>query len=400
MSTPLPKVGEQVVLETRHFDQLLAVLSTRGYLVMGPTVREGGIVYEPATSTSDFPVGWADEQGGGKYRLIKGAGAALFGYNVGPQSWKKVLHPPAVRLWRARRENAGSASGSGQGFQIVEDRPEPEKLALVGVRACDLQAIMIQDRVFLQGAYVDPGYKARRENIFIVAVNCTQAGANCFCASLGTGPKASSGFDLALTEILGDRHSLVVEVGSELGAAILEQVPHSEATVEDRSAAEEAVAKAASEMGHCLDTTELKEMLYRNYDNPLWGQVATRCLSCSNCTLVCPTCFCTTVEDVTDLTGEHAERWRKWDSCFTLDFSYIHGGSIRPSVSSRYRQWLMHKLATWMDQFGTFGCVGCGRCITWCPVGIDITEQVRAIRESEHRQVHSDSTEEKKHEYA
>jgi Fe-S oxidoreductase len=97
--------------------------------------------------------------------------------------------------------------------------------------------------------------------------------------------------------------------------------------------------------------------------------------------MVCPTCFCTTVEDVSDVTGDHAERWRRWDSCFTLGFSYIHGGSIRNSGKARYRQWMTHKLASWIDQFGTSGCVGCGRCITWCPVGIDITEEARAIRD-------------------
>ena len=98
--------------------------------------------------------------------------------------------------------------------------------------------------------------------------------------------------------------------------------------------------------------------------------------------MVCPTCFCTTVEDHSDLAGETAERVRSWDSCFTLDFSYVHGGSVRTETQSRYRQWMTHKLASWIDQFGTSGCVGCGRCITWCPVGIDITEEAAAIRQT------------------
>jgi sulfhydrogenase subunit beta (sulfur reductase) len=97
---------------------------------------------------------------------------------------------------------------------------------------------------------------------------------------------------------------------------------------------------------------------------------------------VCPTCFCSTVEDVTDITGEHAERWQKQDSCFTMDFSFLHGGSVRASTRSQYRQWLTHKLATWIDQFDESGCTGCGRCITWCPVAIDLTEEVDAIRKS------------------
>ena len=386
MPSPSRKAEEQVVVQVQDLDRLIGVLTSHGYRVIGPTVREGGIVFENVASAADLPVGLKDEQGAGTYRLIQRGDSALFGYNGGPQSWKKFLHPATLRLWQAQREKDGSAAGSVKGFHMTQDQPEPERLAFIGVRACDLHAIAVQDRVFLQGASVDPGYKARRERIFVVAVNCTQAGANCFCSSMGTGPKADSGFDLALTEVLeGDRHYLLVEVGTESGAAILAEIPHSEASQLEISSATQAVAKAASEMGHSLDTNGLKETLYRSYDSPRWGQVAKRCLACSNCTMVCPTCFCTTLEDVTDLGGEHAERWRKWDSCFTLDFSYIHGGSIRSSISSRYRQWLIHKLATWVDQFGTFGCVGCGRCIAWCPVGIDITEEARAIQDSERK---------------
>jgi ferredoxin len=196
-----------------------------------------------------------------------------------------------------------------------------------------------------------------------------------------TGPKATFGFDLALTEVFaGEQHYFVVEVGTQQGADVLQDVPHHETNEADRAEAERVVMRTATQMGRTLDTTDIKDLLYRNYEHPRWDEVANRCLTCGNCTMVCPTCFCTTVEDTTDLTGEHAERWRKWDSCFTMDFSFIHGGSIRASARSRYRQWLTHKLATWIDQFGTSGCVGCGRCITWCPVAIDITAEVSAIR--------------------
>jgi formate hydrogenlyase subunit 6/NADH:ubiquinone oxidoreductase subunit I len=198
-----------------------------------------------------------------------------------------------------------------------------------------------------------------------------------------TGPQASSGFDLALTEILdGNRHFFVMQIGTAKGAEVMHDVPHRDAPAEDVQVAEQIVAQTATQMGRHLDTAGIQDLLYQNPDHPRWEEVATRCLSCANCTMVCPTCFCTTIEDVTDLTGSHTERWRKWDSCFTQDFSYIHGGSVRTSTRSRYRHWLTHKLATWIDQFGTSGCVGCGRCITWCPVGIDITEEVRALRDS------------------
>jgi len=369
------KHPQAVVIERADFPRLMEALGSRGYQIIGPTVREGAIVYDTLTSDEQLPAGWTDEQDGGTYRLKKRSDDALFGYNVGPHSWKRFLHPPVQRLFSARRE--------GGGFEVL---PEPEsspKYAFLGVRACELHAITIQDRVFLDGPHVDPIYKARREKTFIVVVNCAKAGGTCFCASMNTGPRGTSGFDLALTEIPENgHHCFVAETGTKEGAAVLRKVPHRAATEADLESAECVVAETARHMGRTLDTTDIKELLYRNHEHPRWEQVAARCMTCANCTMVCPTCFCSTVEDVTDLTGEHAERWRKWDSCFTMSFSYIHGGPVRSSIKSRYRQWITHKLASWIDQFGTSGCVGCGRCITWCPAAIDITEEVRAIRDS------------------
>ncbi len=247
-----------------------------------------------------------------------------------------------------------------------------------------MHAIAIQDRVFLGGAHVDPHYRARREGAFIVAVNCGQAGGTCFCASMNTGPKAEAGFDLALTELAVEGgHLYLVEAGTDAGHALLAELPHRAATQDEIGAAEAVVARTAASMGRAMPADDLHALLMRNLEHPRWDDVAERCLTCGNCTMVCPTCFCTSVEDSSDLAGDKTSRSRRWDSCFTMDFSYIHGGSVRHTARSRYRQWMTHKLATWFDQFGTSGCVGCGRCITWCPVGIDITEEVRAIRESE-----------------
>jgi sulfhydrogenase subunit beta (sulfur reductase) len=224
----------------------------------------------------------------------------------------------------------------------------------------------------------------RREKTFIVAVNCSKVGATCFCVSMNTGPKVKTGFDIALTEIMDDGgHRFLVEAGSEAGRAMLAGLPQRPATENDLAAADAVTARTAASMGRQMPAGEVRELLMRNLEHPRWTDVAERCLSCANCTMVCPTCFCTSVEDASDLTGEETSRSRRWDSCFTMDFSYIHGGSVRPSTKSRYRQWLTHKLSTWHDQFGSSGCVGCGRCITWCPAAIDITEEVRAIRDSE-----------------
>ena len=373
---PLSQIDKHATIEREDFQGLFDALADRGYTLVGPTIREGAMVYDQVHRESDLPIGWTDDQQAGSYRLKKRDDRALFGYVVGPHSWKKFLLAPELRLWRARRgEN---------GFEIVEAKPEIPKLAFIGVRSCELHAVAIQDKVLLRGRYVDPSYALRREGAFIVAVNCGRAGGTCFCVSMNTGPKTKEGFDLALTEVLEEgRHYFVAEAGSELGAEVLGEVRRRNATERELATAERIVADTAEHMGRHLDTEGIKELFYRNYENSRWNDVAKRCLTCANCTMVCPTCFCTTVEDTTDLTGENAERWRKWDSCFTMDFSYIHGGSIRPSTASRYRQWITHKLATWFDQFGTSGCVGCGRCITWCPVGIDITEESRALRDSE-----------------
>ncbi|MBK6798901.1 MAG: 4Fe-4S dicluster domain-containing protein [Acidobacteria bacterium] len=363
-------------IEREDLQGLIEALAESGYRVIGPTVRDGAIVYDEVEKLDDLPAGWTDEQQPGSYRLKRRDDRALFGFNVGPHSWKKFLHPPNLRLFQAKRND--------KGFEISNDNQPAPHLAFLGVRACELHAIAIQDKVFINGPYVDSVYGERREKSFVVAVNCGQAGGTCFCTSMKTGPRAESGFDIALTEVIEtDQHYFVAEAGSERGVEILEKTRTRKADESEKKKAVEIVEFAASRMGRNLDTTGIKELLYRNHDHPRWEDVASRCLTCANCTMACPTCFCTTVEDTTDLTGDHAERWRRWDSCFTTDFSYIHGGSMRVSVKSRYRQWMTHKLASWIDQFGTSGCVGCGRCITWCPVGIDITEEAAAIRKNE-----------------
>ena len=256
---------------------------------------------------------------------------------------------------------------NGDGELEVEEEPaEDAPLAFIGVRSCELHAIDIQDRIFLGGRFVDRDYAARREDAFIVAVNCFEPGGTCFCVSMGTGPRVEAGYDLALTEILEGEHRLLVEAGPSAapGAARAGGRVADEADV---AAADRAVEGAVGKMGREMYAGDLRELLADNLEHPRWDDVAERCLSCGNCTMVCPTCFCSSVEETTDLTGEHAERWRSWDSCFSLEHSYIHGGSVRPTARSRYRQWMTHKLGTWHDQFGTSGCVGCGRCITWCP---------------------------------
>ncbi|MBI1180979.1 MAG: sulfite reductase subunit A [Alphaproteobacteria bacterium] len=362
----------RVIDAAAGLEMLLDGLRDAGYGLIGPMRRDGAIVFDEIDGVADLPRGWTDEQEGGRYRLRERSDGAFFGFAHGPESLKRHLHVPHQELWRAERRDGG--------LDIVQVAPEAPRRAFIGARACDIHAVAIQDRVLTGGAYADPHYAARRRDVFIVAVNCGEPGGTCFCASMDAGPRATGGFDIALTELMdGGRHDLLLEPGSEAGRALLATLPAREASEADRKAAAAVTDTANRKMGRRLDAARAREMLSRVPEHPRWEEVADRCLSCGNCTQVCPTCFCTTEVDSSDLAVSTASRARQWDSCFTLDFSMLHGGPVRHSTRARYRQWMTHKLATWHEQFGTAGCVGCGRCITWCPVGIDITEETAAM---------------------
>jgi sulfhydrogenase subunit beta (sulfur reductase) len=367
--------GTRRTLQRADFDLLPNALIEAGYEVIGPRVVAGAIELGPIENSSQLPVGVTDEQDGGTYRLAENGEGSLFGFSTGPQSWKRYLHPPVLSLWKSRRNERGEIE-----FETETERTPAR--AFLGVRSCDLHAIAALDDALLRIEHPDEGYRARREASFIVALNCRKAGGTCFCVSTGTGPRAENGFDLAMTEVIeAGNHYFVLEAGSDKGLGVLERLPCREAEPAELERAEAVIAATASEMGRELEVDGLAELLQRNLEHPRFDEVSERCLSCGNCTSVCPTCFCTEVEDVVELTGESAEHRRRWDSCFTLGFTHVHGGNVRHSVSSRYRQWMTHKLSTWTEQFdNSSGCVGCGRCITWCPVAIDITEEAAAIR--------------------
>jgi ferredoxin len=364
------------VLQRGQFDRLIGEIRSRGYETIGPTVHDGSIVLAPIRGVDDLPAGCGAEQAPGSFRVGRREDGRLFEFAVGATSAKRWLFPPRRTLWRIKR--------NGNGVHFEPGEAEPPKTALIGLRSCDLQAINTQDRVFLQGPYVDSYYRAMRSRLLIVAVDCSEPAATCFCTSMGGGPGASDGFDLCLFELLDEKgHRFLIRPGSPIGEELIVALKLKPADRSDSKARTQAMKAAEQSISRRVDTEGIKELLYRNAEHPRWEQTASRCLSCGNCTLVCPTCFCWDMEDLTDLTGRDVSRDRVWDSCFNEAFSFVHGGSVRVSTMSRYRQWMTHKLAAWFDQFGTSGCVGCGRCITWCPVGIDITEEARAIRESE-----------------
>ncbi|WP_067857053.1 4Fe-4S dicluster domain-containing protein [Nocardia shimofusensis] len=381
--------GDSEIIDRTGLNRLVEVLAELGYRVIGPQLRDGAIVLDELASGAQLPDGWGVEAEPGRYRVRRRDDRAVFAHSAGPGSWKTFLHPP-------RRKIAGLTAdlvdehAAGPAYERTADPAyerttdpadeAPKPYAFLGVRGCDLTAISVLGRV-LDGAALPAAPPARRRGLFVVAVNCTEPGGVCFCASMGTGPSVSPGYDLALTEQVDeDGHRFVVDVGSDDGARVLTEVaPRAPATAAQVDAARTQVSAAADRMGRAMPEIDLRALLRDSRESPHWQEVASRCLTCGNCTMVCPTCFCTSVTDVTDVTGEHAERWEHWASCFELDFSYLHGGSVRQSGESRYRQWITHKLSTWYDQFGTSGCVGCGRCIAWCPAAIDLTEEVASL---------------------
>ncbi|MFV8750265.1 4Fe-4S dicluster domain-containing protein [Nannocystaceae bacterium ST9] len=366
------------ILEARELARLLELLRERGHRLLGPTLRDGAIVHAELRGAEDLPIGWTDVQSPGRYRIARRDDAAYFGYVLGPQGPRAHLTPPREPLVQIRRHTPeGRGALTITAISEADERP----VALIGVRACEVAAMRIQGEVWTSGEHRDPRVQARRERAFVVAVECLEPGGLCFCTSMQTGPAVEADYDLRLTERLDDEgHRFVLEVGSERGRVIAEQLERREADDEATTWRSQALARSAAAMGRTLDTTDLPALLFANLDHPRWQQVAERCLACGNCTQVCPTCFCHRVEEVAPLDRE-PERERVWDSCFSDEHSRIHGAQFQAETRQRYRQWLTHKFGSWVAQFGSSGCVGCGRCIAWCPVGIDVTEELAALRE-------------------
>jgi ferredoxin len=369
------RIGDAAVIDVRGLDALIRILGALGYDTMGPVVRDGAIMPGPVGGVADLPVGYRDEQAPGRYRLRQTEDEAVFSWAVGPGSWKAELFPPGQELWRAKVD--------GDEVTITQPERPVAPMAVIGARPCEFAALGVLDRVMRNNEVADPRYAARRDGAFVVVAECGVPAATCFCTSMATGPGAEEGFDLALSELgNGDRRHFVVRVGTDRGAEVISLLATATATAENLDERDRMLAKAADAMERHMDTEGLPGLLARNLEHPRWDEVAERCLACGNCTLVCPTCFCSTVFDTTDLDGT-VIRERSWASCFELAHSYLYSGPVRVSRRSLYRQWMSHKLSTWWDQFGTSGCVGCGRCIAWCPVGIDISEEAAAIRASD-----------------
>jgi NAD(P)H-flavin reductase/formate hydrogenlyase subunit 6/NADH:ubiquinone oxidoreductase subunit I len=356
-------------LPRAELGRLFGALAADGRQVIGPTIVDGAVVYDELDTPAALPIGWTAETDAGRYRLSTNGTDRAFDYGVGVTAWKRFTHPSSVALTRARKD--------GSSVRVENAQEEAPKLAFVGVRGCELAALRIQDRAMRAGPAGDPDHAARRDAALVVAVECAVATKTCFCTSMGTGPEVGDGADLVLSEL---DEGFLVRVGSDAGAAVVGPLGLRPAAAPQVDAAGAQLARVRAAIGDPVAAEGLPERLRAALDHPRWAEVAERCLACANCTLVCPTCFCTSVGVASDLDGVTATTERTWDSCFSLGFGRVAGdANFRPRVTDRYRQWLTHKFSTWWDQFGSSGCVGCGRCIAWCPVGIDVREELAAI---------------------
>ncbi|MBI2759471.1 MAG: 4Fe-4S dicluster domain-containing protein [Chloroflexi bacterium] len=364
-----PKLGSTIAIQKPVFNTLLARLREAGYQTIGPCIKNDTLVYDSIESINELPYGYISEQNAGRFRLIQAGHKNYFDVIPGAQSWKQFLFPPRVDLFALHKND--------KGWETITPPLDAPAYAFIGVRACELAAIQIQDRIFMRDDFNDPIYRNRRKRAFILSVDCSNPAGTCFCVSMGTGPRVKGGFDLNLTEL---DDVFLLTIGSELALGLVSDLPFEDASAFMLSTAERIMDNAAKKMGRSLDISDLPELILKNLDDPYWQEIGSRCLSCANCTQVCPTCFCWDALDHMSLNGLETSRERVWDSCFNPGYSYQAGGNTRPTISSRYRQWLSHKLGTWEQQNGTLGCVGCGRCITWCPAEIDLTKEISILR--------------------
>ena len=358
-----------VLLNKRDLPQLIEILLA-DYDVVAPTYEDAGIALAKIDSAGDIATGYRDRQQPGHYHVERVDDGQYFGYNNGPDSPKKYLHPARLRLF------AGELSPDG-GFALAAEPGPPRRLAFFGIRPCDSFAVLVLDKTFLKNPNVDQPYRRRRRGSFLAVLNCTAPGNTCFCASMGTGPRVEVGYDLRLTELL---EAFIVEAGSNAGRSVIARLPVRPASKGEVEEAERLLANAELRMGRTLNTRNLPQILRTSLEHPHWDFMKTWCIGCTNCTIACPTCFCNDTHDFVDLDLQHVARERVWDSCFSWQFAAMHATNPRSDLKFRYRHWAVHKLGYWVEQYGVFGCVGCGRCLTWCPVGIDITEVAAIVR--------------------
>lgn len=364
-----PVTEQQAFLPRQDINRLIQLLTDQGYQCIGPVLRDDAIRYLPISDMGDLPVGVELQQAPAVYRLSQGSGDRLFSWANGPQALRPILFPPREVIWQAERDQSG-------GLEFSPGEIDAKPLAVIGLRGCDLAAMELQDRHFLSAGADDPQYRQRRDALFLIGVDCSHPSATCFCASTGDGPDIRASFDLAMSEL---EDGFVLRTGSARGAELLDRMGISAADDHQLQQSADQTRAAVAAQTRRLPDADLHKLLFERPHHPFWQQIAERCTACGSCTSVCPTCFCFSEHAETSLDGASSQQIREWSSCFIPGHSTFCGHPVRADIASRYRQWATHKLAGWYEQFGRSGCVGCGRCISWCPVGIDITRAAASV---------------------
>lgn len=354
----------EVFVEPEGLQALISILGQQGYQVTGPQVIDGTLLMRPMEDIKALPWGLISEQKPGQYRLTATEKTRAFAWANGPQALKPLLFAPEEPLWRYQKTT--------QGIDFEALSPSSSPLAVLGVRSCDLAALALQDAHFAS----DPAYQQRRQGLLLIAVNCQQPASTCFCQATGDGPNAETGFDLLLDEL---EQGFALSAGSERGKTLLLQLSTHTLSEEQKNQIQATRRQATQTRQPQLPPIKSAKYL----TSKAWEDLERRCLSCGNCTSVCPTCFCHAHRETPSLDGLESLHSRVWDSCFNEDHSYLHGFVVRNETRFRYRQWLSHKFTYWQEQYGRSGCVGCGRCISWCPAEIDITAELQRIFEAE-----------------
>ena len=326
---PSPDVAETSVIEPEALEALVTGLAARGYRVLGPTVRDGAIVYDDLDSADELPIGWTDDQEPGSYRLERRDDDARFGYAVGPHSWKQFLFPPRVRLWQARRTRGRRLRGRGRAARRRRRSPSSASARATSTRSRSRTASSSA------GAYVDRDYAARREDAFVVAVNCFEPGGTCFCVSMGTGPDARRRVRPRAHRDPRRRAPASRRGRQRRGRRAARRARRAgRRPTADLDAAERSRRRRrANGWAAAMDTDGPPRAPRRHPRAPALGRRRRRAASrAATARWSARPASARRVEDATDLTGERRRALaRVWDSCFSLDHSYIHGGSVRPS---------------------------------------------------------------------
>ena len=324
--------------------KLLDFFVKRGFTVYGPVIKGKSWVFSEIHSISEVDLNYIR--------------------SILPP--KKLLLPPKSSIFSFKLDDS---------FEVFESC-DFKNVVLFGVHPCDLKAIERLDAFF--SLYPeDVCYKARRQGLFIVGLTCNVVDEHCFCSSLGIDPEASTGFDILITQI---GESFLVESGSLKGLNILRELNFPEAKSEHLEAKMRHIEDLKSRFTKKADFKELDKIAKSKLDHKVWLETAEKCLSCGNCSMVCPVCYCFDVYDSLDLTLKEGARVMELDSCQLLEYAEVAlGGNFRRDRYQRLRHWMLCK-------FGAAGgstytsCVGCGRCLVYCPTSIDLTEVARVLK--------------------